>query len=105
MNRYHHVWGVNFECRQGVTSGCRLTATFATDPKVGGPKGEGKTLRAPNGVVQDSLEYFGATSPKAYWEPAKITSPAPSRIGEQRIKRLRHIGRRIAIPLCKNEER
>lgn len=45
-------------------------ATFATDPK-----GEGKTLRAPNGVVQDGLEYWGATPPKAYWEPAKITSP------------------------------
>ena len=26
MNRYHHAWGVNFECRQGVSSGCRLTA-------------------------------------------------------------------------------
>ena len=46
------------------------TATFATDPK-----GDGKTLRAPNGVVQDGLEYFGATPPKAYWEPTKITSP------------------------------
>ena len=46
------------------------SATFATDPK-----GEGKTLRAPNGVVQDSLEYFGATPPRAYWEPTKITSP------------------------------
>jgi esterase/lipase len=32
-------------------------------------------LRAPNGVVQDSLEYFGATPPRAYWEPTKITSP------------------------------
>ncbi len=25
MNRYHNLGGVNFECRQGVTSGCRLT--------------------------------------------------------------------------------
>jgi len=31
-------------------------ATFATDPK-----GAGKTLRAPNGVIQDGREYFGAT--------------------------------------------
>ena len=45
-------------------------ATFATDPK-----GEGKTLRAPNGVVQDGLDFFGATPPKAYWDPDKITSP------------------------------
>jgi pimeloyl-ACP methyl ester carboxylesterase len=52
-------------------------ATFATDPK-----GEGKTLRAPNGVVLDNLEYFGATPPKAYWEPTKITSPVLLVLGE-----------------------
>ena len=45
-------------------------ATFATDPK-----GGGKTLRAPNGVVQDGLEYWGATPPKPMYDPAKITSP------------------------------
>jgi pimeloyl-ACP methyl ester carboxylesterase len=53
------------------------SATFATDPK-----GEGKTLRAPNGVVQDGLEYFGATPPRAYWEPTKITSPVLLVLGE-----------------------
>jgi pimeloyl-ACP methyl ester carboxylesterase len=46
------------------------SATFATDPK-----GEGKTLRAPNGVVQDGLEYWGATLPQAYWDPTKIIAP------------------------------
>jgi pimeloyl-ACP methyl ester carboxylesterase len=52
-------------------------ATFATDPK-----GEGKTLRAPNGVVQDGLDYWGATPPKANWDPAKITSPVLLVLGE-----------------------
>ena len=31
--------------------------------------------RAPNGVVQDGLEYFGAGKP--YYDPAKITVPTP----------------------------
>ena len=52
-------------------------ATFATDAK-----GEGKTLRAPNGVVQDGLEFFGATPPKPYYDPAKITSPVLLVLGE-----------------------
>jgi pimeloyl-ACP methyl ester carboxylesterase len=52
-------------------------ATFATDPK-----GEGKTLRAPNGVVQDGLDYWGATPPKPYFDPAKITSPVMLVLGE-----------------------
>ena len=52
-------------------------ATFATDPK-----GEGKTLRAPNGVVQDGLDYWGATPPKPYFDPAKITSPVLLVLGE-----------------------
>ena len=30
-------------------------------------------LRAPNGVVQDTLEFFGAG--KAYYDPSKITVP------------------------------
>jgi alpha-beta hydrolase superfamily lysophospholipase len=30
-------------------------------------------LRAPNGVIQDGLEFFGAG--KAYYDPAKITVP------------------------------
>ena len=41
-------------------------ATFATDPQ-----GQGKTLRAPNGVVQDGLDYWGATPPKAFWDPPR----------------------------------
>lgn len=45
-------------------------ATFATDPA-----GGGKTLRAPNGVVADGLDYWGATPPKPLWDPAKITVP------------------------------
>jgi len=52
-------------------------ATYATDPK-----GGGKTLRAPNGVVQDGLDYWGATPPKQYWDPAKITSPIALVLGE-----------------------
>ena len=52
-------------------------ATFATDPN-----GEGKTLRAPNGVIQDGLDYWGATPPKAYWDPAKIASPVLLVLGE-----------------------
>ena len=52
-------------------------ATFATDPK-----GEGKTLRAPNGVVQDGLDYWGATPPKANWDPAKISAPVLLVLGE-----------------------
>lgn len=52
-------------------------ATFATDPK-----GGGKTLRAPNGVVQDGLEFFGATPPQPYYDPSKITSPVLLVLGE-----------------------
>jgi pimeloyl-ACP methyl ester carboxylesterase len=52
-------------------------ATFATDPK-----GGGKTLRAPNGVVQDGLEFWGATPPKAYWDPEKLLAPTLLVLGE-----------------------
>jgi pimeloyl-ACP methyl ester carboxylesterase len=52
-------------------------ATFATDAK-----GGGTTLRAPNGVVQDGLDYWGATPPKALYDPAKITSPVLLVLGE-----------------------
>jgi pimeloyl-ACP methyl ester carboxylesterase len=52
-------------------------ATFATDAK-----GGGKTLRAPNGVVQDGLDFWGATPPKALYDPAKITSPVLLVLGE-----------------------
>jgi pimeloyl-ACP methyl ester carboxylesterase len=46
-------------------------ATFATDPV--GAKASPPVLRAPNGVVQDSNEYWSAG--KAYYDPAKITVP------------------------------
>jgi pimeloyl-ACP methyl ester carboxylesterase len=52
-------------------------ATFATDPA-----GAGKTLRAPNGVVQDGLDYWGASPPKAFYDPAKITAPVLLVLGE-----------------------
>ena len=43
-------------------------ATFATDPK-----GGGKTLRAPNGTVQDTRDYWGAGKP--LYDPAGIRVP------------------------------
>ena len=46
-------------------------ATFATDPV--GAQMTPPVLRAPNGVVQDSSEFFGAGKP--YYDPAKITVP------------------------------
>ena len=50
-------------------------ATFASDPK-----GGGKTLRAPNGVVVDGQEFWGAG--KATYDPAKITAPVLLVLGE-----------------------
>ena len=52
-------------------------ATFATDPK-----GGGKTLRAPNGVIQDSQEFFAATPPKPYWDPEQLVAPTLLVLGE-----------------------
>ena len=46
-------------------------ATWATDPE--GAKMNPPVLRAPNGVLQDSVEFFG--DGKAYYDPAKITVP------------------------------
>jgi pimeloyl-ACP methyl ester carboxylesterase len=46
-------------------------ATWATDPE--GAKMSPPVLRAPNGVMQDGLDFFGAG--KAYYDPAKITVP------------------------------
>jgi pimeloyl-ACP methyl ester carboxylesterase len=46
-------------------------ATWATDQA--GAAMDPPVLRAPNGVVQDGLEFFGAG--KAYYDPAKITVP------------------------------
>ena len=53
-------------------------ATFASDPE--GAKMNPPVLRAPNGVVQDGLEFFGAG--KAYYDPAKITVPTLLVLGE-----------------------
>jgi len=46
-------------------------ATWATDPV--GAKKSPPVLRAPNGSVQDSLDFWSAG--KAYYDPAKITAP------------------------------
>jgi pimeloyl-ACP methyl ester carboxylesterase len=46
-------------------------ATWATDPV--GAKMNPPVLRAPNGSLQDSLDYWSAG--KAYFDPAKITAP------------------------------
>jgi pimeloyl-ACP methyl ester carboxylesterase len=46
-------------------------ATFATDPV--GAQMTPAVIRAPNGVVQDGNEFFGAGKP--YYDPSKITVP------------------------------
>ena len=46
-------------------------ATFATDPE--GAKADPQFIRAPNGVIADSNEYWAAG--KAYYDPSKITVP------------------------------
>jgi pimeloyl-ACP methyl ester carboxylesterase len=46
-------------------------ATWASDPV--GATMTPPVIRAPNGVVQDGLDYFGAGKP--YYDPAKITVP------------------------------
>jgi pimeloyl-ACP methyl ester carboxylesterase len=46
-------------------------ATWATDPE--GAKANPPHIRAPNGVIQDSQDYWAAG--KAYYNPAKITVP------------------------------
>src|SRR5215213_2172376 len=53
-------------------------ATWATDPE--GAKMNPPVLRAPNGVVQDGLDFFGAGKP--YYEPSKITVPTLLVLGE-----------------------
>ncbi|MBX9830250.1 MAG: lysophospholipase [Xanthobacteraceae bacterium] len=53
-------------------------ATFASDPE--GSKQNPPVLRAPNGVVQDGLEFFGAGKP--YYDPAMITVPTLLVLGE-----------------------
>ena len=46
-------------------------ATWATDPE--GGKMDPPVLRAPNGVVQDGLDFW--SSNRAYYDPAKVTVP------------------------------
>lgn len=46
-------------------------ATWATDPE--SAKANPPFIRAPNGVVADGLDFFGAGKP--YYDPAKITVP------------------------------
>jgi pimeloyl-ACP methyl ester carboxylesterase len=46
-------------------------ATWATDPV--GAKQTPPVIRAPNGVVADTADYWSAGKP--YWDPAKITVP------------------------------
>ena len=53
-------------------------ATFASDPE--GAKQNPPVLRAPNGVVQDGLEFFGAG--KAYYDPSLIKVPTLLVLGE-----------------------
>jgi pimeloyl-ACP methyl ester carboxylesterase len=53
-------------------------ATWATDAE--GAKMNPPVLRAPNGVLQDGLDYWAAG--KAYYDPAKITAPTMLVLGE-----------------------
>lgn len=53
-------------------------ATFASDPE--GAKMNPPVLRAPNGVVQDGLDYWSAG--KGYYDPSKITVPTLLVLGE-----------------------
>ena len=53
-------------------------ATFASDAE--GAKMNPPVLRAPNGVVQDGAEFFGAGKP--YYDPSKITVPTLLVLGE-----------------------
>lgn len=46
-------------------------ATWATDPE--GAQANPPVIRAPNGVVADGIDFFGAGKP--YYDPAKITVP------------------------------
>ena len=47
-------------------------ATWATDPE--GAKANPPVIRAPNGVLADGNEFFGAGKP--YYDPTKVTVPA-----------------------------
>ncbi|MFN0305160.1 MAG: alpha/beta hydrolase [Burkholderiales bacterium] len=57
-------------------------ATWATDPEFS--KLTPSLLRAPNGILQDSSEFWGATTqpPRPYWDPEKIVVPTLLVLGE-----------------------
>jgi pimeloyl-ACP methyl ester carboxylesterase len=71
------LMGVPEDKKASLIPSAWADATFSTDPK-----GGGKTLRAPNGVAEDFREYWFASPPKAYWDPAMITSPVLLVVGE-----------------------
>ncbi len=48
-------------------------ATWATDPDFGTRKPA--LLRAPNGILQDSTESWGAKPARPYWDPDKLVAP------------------------------
>lgn len=52
--------------------------TWATDPE--GMRRNPSVLRAPNGVLLDSREYWQSNRP--YWDPAKVTAPTLLVVGE-----------------------
>ncbi|WP_206929951.1 alpha/beta hydrolase [Roseococcus thiosulfatophilus] len=52
--------------------------TWATDPE--GLRRNPAALRAPNGVLQDSREYWQAGRP--FWEPGRVTAPTLLVVGE-----------------------
>ncbi len=52
--------------------------TWATDPE--GMRRNPQTLRAPNGALQDSREFWQAGRP--YWDPARVTVPTLIVVGE-----------------------
>ncbi|WP_426959478.1 alpha/beta hydrolase [Muricoccus radiodurans] len=53
-------------------------STFATDPE--GARQVPGVLRAPNGVLADGREFWGAGRP--YYDPSKVTAPALLVVGE-----------------------
>jgi pimeloyl-ACP methyl ester carboxylesterase len=53
-------------------------AVFASDPD--GAKQDPPVVRAPNGIVQDGLDFWSAGRP--YYDPAKITVPVLLAVAE-----------------------
>jgi pimeloyl-ACP methyl ester carboxylesterase len=57
-------------------------ATWATDPEYS--KRTPSLIRAPNGILQDSAEFWGSTDrpPRPYWDPEKLVVPTLLVLGE-----------------------